>query len=200
MRSVFAFLFVTVTLGGFCQSLDYASAPREALGYTFGATEASVVDGLKAANTPFRQDTTRQTLGVTTVTLNNQTLDKLDQATVELQFFKGALVQIKATVAYSSGAFKSLLAVLESKYGAKRSLDGGFHYNWFYQLAPRPQGNELPDFAIILASDAVDKKTVTLTYADNARRTNPAAATSTPVPLVPTPAPTPVPTLDPSHF
>jgi hypothetical protein len=199
MRPLSLLLFFLVALsGGFSQVLDYTTAPKEALGYTFGATEASVTDALKAANTTFRQDLVKQNSGITRVTVANQTLDKLEKATVELQFFKGELFQIGASVPYSAATFQGLLKVLTDKYGAKRSVDGGYHYSWFYYQADHPSANQVPDFALVLASDPLDKKVLTLTYADNARRygtvsAGPAGASAS------TPAPA-APTLDPNHF
>lgn len=200
MRPIFVLVSLLVSLSaGFSQALDYAAAPQEALGYAFGATDASVTDALKAANTPFRQDAARPGQTLSKVTIANQTLDQLDHVTVELSFTKGALFQVSASLAYSEGSFRGLLAVLNEKYGARRSVDGGYHYSWFFNQANHAPGNGNPDFAIVLANDPIDKKTITLSYVDNVRRSNPAGAAA-PAPSAPAPAATPVPTLDPKKF
>lgn len=202
MRPPFLFLFLLVAGAPalFSQNLDYASAPREFAGYAFGTAEEAVVDGLKAANTPFRQDPALKSQGITKVVLTERTLDTLDHVTVELQFFKGTLVQISASLAHSPQALKALVGVLTAKYGAVRSDDGGYHYRWFYRKAGATGASQVPDFAIVLASDPVTRKTLVLTYADNARKADPAAPAAGPATGKSEAAPSAPVTLDPNKF
>lgn len=201
MRLFFGLLgMLAVLSGGFAQNLDYAVAPQEFLGYAFGAQETAVAEALTAAGTPFRHEAVRAGQALTKLVLTNQTLDKLDRATVELQFYRGSLYLISATVPYAADSLQALRNVLTAKYGAVKSNDGGYHYNWFFLQKGRPAGNQAPDFAIVLGNDPVTKKTVTLVYSDNLRKSQlPPPGAANP-PAAAEPAPTPAPDLDPSRF
>lgn len=210
-------LFLSLSGGAIAQRLDYTSAPQQFLGYTMGSAESEVVAGLKQGGATFRQDDTAQGRGLSLVIVSNQTLDKLEHVTAELQFFHGTLFWISASLAYTPDAFEGLLTVLQAKYGPVRSNDGGFHYTWFYDQKDHNEADQRPDFAIILGNDPVDKKMITLAYVDNLRKSQvtvpstsepsgtPAlsgAPTTSSVAPTPTPAPkaTPAPALNPSSF
>ncbi len=122
MRLFFSVIGMMAALsGGFAQGLEYAAAPQEFLGYAFGAQETAVAEALTAAGTPFRQEAVRAGQTLTKLVLTNQTLDKLDRATVELQFYRGSLYLISATVPYAADSLQALRNVLTAKYGAVKS-------------------------------------------------------------------------------
>lgn len=168
-----------VILTGQVFGLDYSAAPASFLGYNFGAPLSDTQASLQKAGTPFQTNTRRQAQGYTTITLENQTVDQLSSANVQLTFFREALVEISLTVSANADNLKKLRDVLNAKYGEVRSVDGGYHFNWFFTQGS-PASAHQPDFAIVLFSDPVTAKKIELTYVDNARRANTSLSETTP--------------------
>lgn len=200
MRFIVPFFWVVVVFAAGAQPLDVSSAPSSFLGYAFGAEEEALVAGLEKTEAVVQRDRSRAAQGLTRATVANQTLDKLDKVTLEFGFSKGSLFQVTASLAPSPEALKSLTGVLNEKYGKVRSLDGGYHYNWFFYAQVPPAANQVPDFAIVLTHDPVTRKVLSLTYTDNLRKAaGPVPPTGQASPGAATGG-TPVPALDPSRF
>jgi len=192
--------FVLFTVLGLVSSagaevFDPANAPKDFLGYAFGTPEAAVTDAVKAAGKPYTAVPAKTVGGESKLVLTKQTVDRLENATVELAFQGGVLFRITATLPYSADAAQGLRDVLADKYGKVKSVDGGYRYNWFFGAAGQAAG-ALPEFALILNVDAV-AKSIRLVYADNAVKTKPGPAATA---AVPTPSPSPTAPLNPANF
>lgn len=192
-------LFLLWAGSGFSQGLDYENAPRAFLGYPFGASLGSVTDRLTQAGTPFQSALATGKDGLQRVTVPRQTLDKLENVTVELAFSQDRLFQISASTAYSPEVLKSLVDVLASKYGPVKSLDGGYSYLWFFR-SKAPSTSAAPAFALALKNDPVTKKTIVLSYVDNLVKASAAAAGAAPQQLPVPETPAAPPALDSSRF
>ena len=196
MRALFVLLcFLSLLSAVGAETFDPAGAPKDFLGYAFGATEASVTDAVKASGKPFTAVAAKTVAGESKLLLTKQSVDKLENATVELAFQSGVLFRITATLPYSNEAAQGLRDVLSDKYGKVKSVDGGYRYNWFFTPVGAPAGT-LPEFALILNVDQV-AKTVRLVYSDNAAKNK--TGVSAPA-AAPTPSPSPTAPLNPANF
>ena len=152
------------------QDLNYTAVPQQAFGYTLGSSLSSIETALKSAKIDFREQPSTRPAPSMTLEIPRQTVQSIPEVTIRLFFAKETLYQIQASMAYDARLLGSFKDDLVKQYGPVRSLDGGFHYLWFFNQNTVQNAQQRPDFAVILANDPVTDKTVSLTYADNLRR------------------------------
>lgn len=193
-------LFLVAAGLGFSQNLAYQNAPKAFMGFTFGSTTSAVTEGLKQAGTAFQPGPAPGKDGIQRITVPKQTLDKLENVTVDLVFVRDRLYQVSASTPYQPEVLKSLVGVLGGKYGPVKSQDGGYSYLWSFSSS-NGSGPDNPDFALVLRDDPVTTKVISLIYVDHLVRRAAQASPGSGGPDRPeaTPTPTP-PALDSNSF